>query len=208
MSARCWGSLRYRRGLPRCLRRGGRRRGLAAGLAAAGLAAAGPARAANDALMAAVRGAGAGAREVPQAAGAPAELPALAESVEGRLAAAREQLGRVRTLAAAGEVSAARAQMRAGGLGGLRKDLAEAGELLAVASDSDFPQAVYRGVLGPLEMADRGLSKRSADKEVVGVADNLQLAQSSLDDVLRDLSAAFPPQTARVSRDVQAAAPP
>ncbi len=177
--------------------RGGGRRGLAAGLAVSGLVTAGPAKAANDALMAAVRGKGGGAGGVPQGGGVGAELPSLAEAVEGRLAAAREQLGRVRTLAAAGEVSAARAQMRAGGLGGLRKDLAEAGELLAGASGSEFPQAAYRGVLGPLEMADRGLSKRSAGKEAVGVADNLKLAQSGLEDVLKDLSLAFPPQPER-----------
>ena len=162
----------------------------AAAAAAAGAGAwAGQARAANDALLAAVRGATGGG-----GAGAAGGLPPLPGAVEGRLRAAREQLGRVRTLASAGETSAARAQMRAGGLGGLRKDLAEAGELLADSSGSEFPQAIYRGVLGPLEMADRGLSKRSTGDEAVGVADNLKLAQVSLDEVLEDLSKAFPPQ--------------
>ena len=41
-------------------------------------------------------------------------------------------------------------------------------------------------------MADRGLSKRSAGDEALGVADNLKLAQASLDEVLEDLSKALP----------------
>lgn len=81
-----------------------------------------------------------------------------AGDVARRLEECVEQVGRITTLAKAGEYRAAREQLRVGALAGLRKDVLTAGDLLKLERPS-FERFEATSVMGPLEALDASLRK-------------------------------------------------
>ena len=130
-----------------------------------------------------------------------------AGDVARRLEECVEQVGRITTLAKAGEYRAAREQLRAGALAGLRKDVLTAGDLLKLERPS-FERFEVTSVMGPLEALDASLRKcqqgGAACTDAVGDAKMLRDGLQDMIEPLRRKNGTGPAADAALPRTAEA----